>query len=606
MTPTAITSATPTATTSRRATSRPGAAAAAFLVAAAAATAGTVHVDAASPAGGDGSRERPFLTIADASRLLRGGDVCVVRPGVYRETIAAADRVTYRGGRGVVVSGCDVVGDWDRTGPIWAAAVADPVRQLFAGVRRLPKARFPDEGDTPYDTAAWAEVVVERGRPSDTGSGRVTFPGGLEGRKFVGGFFTGISGRNPFQANMGRVAAADGDTLRCDRTNLRWYRSRPGEFDGPGRGYITDHIDALDAPGEWHWQNGTLHLMPLPEWGDSPPILEARTRLYGLDARGRRNVRVEDIAFRAAAADLREAEDCVVDHCEFTHVSPWGGHFDRRKNGDPEHYSYGCPVDGTSGVLIGGRGNVLSSSRLTCGWGALVTLRGEDNKVRNCVLEDANWQCREFAVNLILTGERHRVLNNTLRTSTAMLIALIDADRVPHRGNRIEGNDLRDYGRVMRDGGTAAVYANGNDDLGGTVIAGNRIADNRTTHHRVSSGIYLDDGSENWTVRDNLIDGGGRVRCGLFTHRGTGRMTILDNTFRSQTQAGWLSAVWEGKREAETIDFRGNASTAPAFAAMGVPADIDPDGNRGNLPAAELTPPPASRSHGAAEPVGVR
>ncbi len=33
---------------------------------------------------------------------------------------------------------------------------------------------------------------------------------------------------------MGRIVRTEDDTLHCDQTNLRWYRSRLGEIDGPG------------------------------------------------------------------------------------------------------------------------------------------------------------------------------------------------------------------------------------------------------------------------------------------------------------------------------------------------------------------------------------
>ena len=552
-----------------------------------------VHVDArrGDDRAGDGSASKPWRTLGVAAARMRAGDTCLVRAGVYRETVRPGDGQTFRAcpGERAVVSGCDVVGDWrEGAGGVVTAAVARSVRQVFVEDVRLPKARHPDDDGDMHDNADWAPTHAERGRPAGTGSGTVTFRDGLDGRSFDGGFFTGMNGRNPFQANMGRIVRTDGDTLHCDRTNLRWHRSRPGEFDGAGRGYVTDHLNALDAPGEWHWQDGTLHLMPPDAAAFAAARTEARVRLYGFDCSGRKDVTVAGLVFRAASALLDGCEGCVIDRCEFTDVSPWGRHFDRRPNGDPERYTYGNPQDGTAGIYLNGTGNAIRHCRVARGWGALVTVRGTGNAVEDNVIEDANWQCREFAVNVVVNGEGHRVVGNTLRTSTAMLVALIDVDRLPTTATLVRGNDCRDYGHVMLDGGTAAIYHNGNDDLGGAEFSHNLIADNRTDNQRVSCGIYLDDGSCNVRVHHNVFLGGGRTRCGLFTHRGDQRMLVHNNTFWGQTQGAWVSAVWEGRRDAATMAYRNNLSGGPGFVAQGVAGDVTRDHNRTHVPATEF------------------
>ena len=553
---------------------------------------GDVFVDArrGDDGRGTGAADRPFRTLAAAAAHMRPGDRCTLRAGVYRETIAPGDGQTFRAAPGeeAVVSGCDPIGGWTReAGGTFVAKVGREVRQVYWNGEPLVKARFPDQRADPTDPADWAATVARRGRPAGDGTAEVTFPDGLHGKTYVGGFFTGFNGRNPFQANMGRIVAADGDTLRCDRTNLRWYRSRPGEFDGPGRGYVTHHLDALTAPREWHWERGALHLIPPADAQLGDDAVEARTRLYGFDLSGRTGVTIAGLTFRAASVLMDGSTGCTLTDCDFEDVSPWGNHFDRRANGDPERYSYGNPEDGTAGVYVDGTGNAIRDCRLSGGWGALVTLRGEGNVLERSVLEDANRQEREFAVNVVVNGANQRVVDNRLRGSTAMLVALIDIDRLPTTAPTISRNDCRDYGRRLLDGGTAAIYYNGNDDLGGGEFSYNLIADNRTADHRVSCGIYLDDGAFNARVHHNVIVGDGRTRCGLLTHLGTRQVSVFNNTFWGQREAAWLSLLrpGEGDRDAATLIYRSNLSGGAAYAQSGGAGTITRGRNREHVPA---------------------
>jgi hypothetical protein len=555
---------------------------------------GEVYVDArqGSDDRGNGSPEQPWKSIRTAVARMKAGDVCILREGVYRETVVPGDGQTFAAhpGERVVISGCDVVEGWApfREG-ILKAPVAGEVREVFVDGERMRKARYPDDDGNPHDTSDWAPTSAERGKPQDTGFGRVTFTAGLQGKNFDGGFFTGLNGRNPFQANMGRIVRTEGDTLTCDRTNLRWHASRPGEFDGDGRGYITDHLACLTAEREWHGEAGTLYFAPTAGKPIRERLVEARTRLWGFDGRGRRGVVIRGLSFHAASVLLEDATDCILESCDFEHVSPWGRYFDdRRAKGDPEHYTYGNPEDGTSGITIGGSGNVVRGCRVAKGWGALITVRGRGNTVENNLVENAGWQCREFAVNIVVNGADHRILRNTVRTSTAMLIVMIDIDRVPTTAPVIRHNDCRDYGHVMLDGGTSAIYMNGNNDLQGADISYNFIADNRTRNPRVSCGIYLDDGANHFRVHHNVVVGNGLTRSGLFTHRGDARMMVAHNTFWGQKEAGWISAVWEGRRDAASMIFRNNLSSGTGFAVNGIRDPITQDHNRDHVPAGDF------------------
>ena len=459
----------------------------------------------------------PWKTIQRAAKSMQPGDRCVIRAGIYRERVIPGDGQRFEAHPGEVplITGCDLIGGWKvHDDAIYKAPVGEKVVDVFLDGHNMDKARYPDDDGNRFNKTEWLPTVVERGRGD---GGTVTFTGGLD-LNYVGGFFTGLNGNNPYQANMGVIAGQNGARLTIKNTNHRWNHSLPGQFDGPGAGYITDHLNALTSPREWHWEGGTLYFHA-PGGGNpgEKGTVEARVRLWGFDCSGKRGVEIVGLRFQAASILMRDSQDCTIDRCVFRYVSPWGREFytyGRGRQADQSHYNYGDHKDGTSGIHISGSGNTIRNCYVAHGWGALISLRGKNNTAENNFVEEANWQCRQDAVCITVSGAHHKVLRNTLRKSNSMLICLRDIGREPLIAPRINYNDCRDYGYVMLDGGTAAIYCNANDDLRGGEFAHNFIAGNRATNHRVSCGIYLDDGAQNAIVHHNVIHGGGRMTSG--------------------------------------------------------------------------------------------
>ncbi|MCR5268940.1 MAG: right-handed parallel beta-helix repeat-containing protein [Lachnospiraceae bacterium] len=78
------------------------------------------YVNANAPEKGNGSKDRPFITIQAAADIARAGDEVIVSEGIYRETVtpkhAGAEdaRITYRSVTplGAVITGAEEVNDW--------------------------------------------------------------------------------------------------------------------------------------------------------------------------------------------------------------------------------------------------------------------------------------------------------------------------------------------------------------------------------------------------------------------------------------------------------------------------------------------------------------
>ena len=178
---------------------------------------------------------------------------CIVHAGTYRET------VTRRTGQALVAAAGEVV---EVTGAMSSARVATGftgASGVCGGDRRggqggffrgqaMDLARHPNHRGDQLATDSWAKVVVSECQADRTA--RVEFPGEQwPANQWAGGVFCGVGGDNGYSANYGLITSSGGSGLRIGQAN---FYLRNAEFQGPGYGYITRHLLALDTPGEWH------------------------------------------------------------------------------------------------------------------------------------------------------------------------------------------------------------------------------------------------------------------------------------------------------------------------------------------------------------------
>jgi len=242
------------------------------------------HGDDAHP----GTETQPLATLQAAVNKLQPGDTLLIRGGTYRETVTfprsgTADKpITLKAYRDekVVVSGCELVTGWSLDDPakrIWKAAMPWTLglgrNQVFAGGQVLIEARHPNvpaPGLEMYvaDLSPLWPTYGEFSIPRET---RVSQPGRivsrlLEGQPddyWKGAMYCGVHFEG-WCAQTGVIESSrPGEILVGDRTQGWWFGSAydgrfPQEHED-GRGMIVGHRHALDAPGEWHWQDNTLY-----------------------------------------------------------------------------------------------------------------------------------------------------------------------------------------------------------------------------------------------------------------------------------------------------------------------------------------------------------
>jgi hypothetical protein len=490
--------------------------------------------DASSP----GSLEAPFKTISKAAAVMVPGDRCFIREGIYRETVTVSQNQLYFGAYSnehVVVSGCDLVaGSWSvYAGSIMKAAVTNKVLQLFANGQRMNLARYPNE-DANQDMLSddeWEATETVGLSTAGTGLAKVTFstmnqPTG----HWVGGYYTGQNGSDPFTAAVGQIISSSGSSININE--LAYYsrlKTNAVSGIGSGVGYIINHINALDIAGEWYWNNGLLYLYP--EAGTdltNNAVVEARFRLLGFVLDSKSDVVLENIHFHAASISMADATNCLVDGCSVRYPAPWSNY------SYPNGHDYGGRADGSVGLYISGTGNVLTNSYIARSWGSGIRVEGVANALNNCVIEDIDWCGRRMA-GVQLLGVSNRVERCTIRNC--------GRDGIDGGQRRIgfeqwgtwqvmRNNRIEHTGWLATDSG--GFYIN----LQGALPAHCEFAYNEVFYNHgglYASGIFLDNGTHTARIHHNLLVG--PQQWGLVLN--DGKLEVTDNVLVAN------NTIWE-------------------------------------------------------------
>lgn len=96
-----------------------------------------------------GTENEPFLTIGKAAYIAKPGDIITVHEGIYREWVSpksggtSAQRITYEAAEGenVIITGAEVITEWERYGEIWKTVINN---KFFGDFNPFNEAIFGD------------------------------------------------------------------------------------------------------------------------------------------------------------------------------------------------------------------------------------------------------------------------------------------------------------------------------------------------------------------------------------------------------------------------------------------------------------------------------
>ena len=462
------------------------------------ASAGEFFVAKSGDDANPGTMGKPFLTIQKAADVMAPGDTCVVRGGVYRETVrpgtsGAKDkpiRFVAAEGEKVVLDGTEkMAGPWTvYRGPIYQAKAPERFEQLFVDRAMMIEARWPNmRFEERWDRSKWARAA------KGSAHGRMVCPGLAKTGVNWTGALAVLNVCQQFRVwtrPVTRHKAGEGEFSYP--ADLKPVIDRPGVWDDDFF-YLTGKLEALDSPTEWFLDEKTQTLYLWAGDGKSPAAhpVEYKKRTYGFDMEKKQYIEISGFHFFATAFRFDDCEHCLVDHCRLLFPS-----YTRRiiENEGPTLVHQ--PV--TSGTQLGGANNAVRNTSIVSSANYGLWVNGDHNVVQNCVIHDVNWfgEINYPGIQVRTKTPGQRGDYNTVSRCT-----------VYNLGNEgisfLNGNNVIEYNHVFNGGlacrDIALIYTT-NPQVAGSVIHHN------WTHASTGIGIRADGYScRNLTMHHNVI-----------------------------------------------------------------------------------------------------
>jgi hypothetical protein len=204
-----------------------------------------------------------------------------------------------------------------------------------------------------------------------------------------------------------------------------------------GRPYfLTGKKEALDAPGEWFYEESTRKLYFMLPDGSNPTNsnfkVGFKTRNYAFDLKGKQYVKIQNIKINASTIRI-ENEDLTYEKCSW--ILPLNGHhvLDGLEILYPSHfniinYKYGTNVIGladprgiyvyteNTGLIIRSNHNTVKNNHIAYSAGNGIALKGQNNLLVNNFIHDVNYVGNSGA-GIFVRDSYNKILSNTIARS---------------------------------------------------------------------------------------------------------------------------------------------------------------------------------------------
>ncbi|MFH1499161.1 MAG: right-handed parallel beta-helix repeat-containing protein [Verrucomicrobiota bacterium] len=447
-----------------------------------------------------GTSARPFRTLGRIAPFMQPGQVCVVRAGVYRETLRPGRggeegrpiTFTAAPGEEVVLTGLDMVGGWtpatDFAPGAWRAAwpstlPASRTQVFFDGAIGY-EARWPNRTDdnlldpqgapmTGGDTTTVASDSMPAGLPADYFEGGVVWA--LAGKKWS-------SWRSPVTAFDPATKTITFKPFAGTRHETWVHKNHMPASKPDDLFYVSGARRLLDAEREWYYDAATGELLVVPPAGFGPATsrVELQTRAHAIDLAGLGHVVVEGFKVVGAAANLSKSNHCVLERLDIRYPSFTRGDFGTNGTSAP------------GGVAVDGEFNIVRECRISWSWTSGITLNGSGHRVINNLMEDVDLLgIYASGIDMTSSSRENLVAWNTVNRAGR------DGMRPNGHNHRVIHNRISRFGSICDD--TGGIYLAGGGS--GVVVAYNWIHD---TDEGMKVGVYLDNFTAGIVVHHNV------------------------------------------------------------------------------------------------------
>lgn len=459
-----------------------------------------------SPDGSDqnpGTAAAPFKTIQHAADVIQPGQRCLIREGVYRETVqiskvGASDQPvifeTCPGERAVIDGTDPVRGEWTvYKDHIYQCHYDAPVGQLFVDGKMMIEARWPNARfDQMLDPSVWAATAVgsRYGKIVDPNLAEtgIDWTGALAVLNVAHQFYTWTREVKNHQAGA--------DTLYYEKNlpAITKHADLTEEWEDD-KYYLVGKLEALDAPTEWFYDKQAKTLYLYLSDGDNPTDrqISVKKRDYGFDVRNCDNVVLSGLKFFGCTFRFEDSSHCLVDHCRirFPSYSRRITELDPVPSPTPESF-------------MSGDNNAVRHTLIAYTPVSGLKMLGRNASVENCIIHDVDW----FG-NLQYAALR---LGDELDTSEAGTPRAV-SNTLYNAGNSIlafEGKGIFDigYNHVFSGGmlckDVSLIYTQW-PNVAGSVIHHNWVHGCRPLNPKGGLGIRADDQARALTAHHNVV-----------------------------------------------------------------------------------------------------
>ncbi|MBR2500440.1 MAG: DUF1565 domain-containing protein, partial [Clostridia bacterium] len=375
----------------------------------------------------DGTEKFPFATIQRAAEIAKAGDTVIIHEGTYRETVTPKNDgtvfapITFTAAEGekVTISALEPISGFIKyKEDILCKPIQNDLgrglNQLFYKGEALNAGRHPNE-DTKPDYPDYPSHVPEGLYPT-RGNIRITEKGGniaysdtdldQEDNYWRGGSFNTLKGEAWCMVGGEIVSSSKGKLVLKDYEGTKSYNLGISLAEGndykyymevheTDYGYITNHINTVDLPGEWFMKDNVMYFIP-PEGADLAKDFEIKDRMLTIDLRDRKYVTIKGINTIGGGITMSgsNAEGCVLDGCNFKYIAHHAIYLDQSdyalRPEEPKASLLSLKA-GETGICVDGRYQAIVNSTIDYSSATGVTLLGKYHYVNNNVISNCSY-----------------------------------------------------------------------------------------------------------------------------------------------------------------------------------------------------------------------
>jgi hypothetical protein len=458
----------------------------------------------------DGSINNPFKTFNKAISVMSPGNVCIIREGVYEQSLVvnkngtAANNLTFQAADGekVEIRATKKLSGWQlHSGNIYKTSVNMAIESRFRAVYHnedfMNIARWPNDNDANRWTIDCTPVTGGDGSHFLVGGGiqNIDWTGGLV---YYLGSHSGTSWtRSITSSTTTRInyAAVDINKWPFSNHNPTHYEGSPGNK--RGQLYLFNKLEALDYGREWYYDASAQLLYFQTADGSKPEdnSVEYATNKFSVELKGD-YIKIKGLHIFGGSVKIHNnADNNSIENCSIIHGSE--GH-DALNNTSAQVGEASIEVLGDNTVITGSTINhSMVSGIVVSGWAA-----------SNCLIEKNTITNMDYlgihASPIRCSASNSKVLKNTLKNAGR------DGMYVTGVNFEVAYNDVS-YSQIINSD-SGVFYTVGNDNLRNAEIHHNWFHDATAPSYSYdtgksakAAGIYLDNDSKGFTVHHNVV-----------------------------------------------------------------------------------------------------